>query len=384
MSDRVVITKYRDLIISALIRDDKIWDILATVPEESRSFRTGDIVKAKVINIQKNLNAAFLLLGSGIKAFMDLKERSDIRPEDEIVVQIVKEAFGEKEMVVTPAYSVAGKYVALTFGRCGVGVSRRIPDEKKDSLKKLLYSRLMTEERIGAVVRTNAEEASESLILEEFEKLYKEMVNIGKKAEYSVPFIRLYSAPSEISSYLRDLRTPPDEVVTDDSEVYGTLKDELNSDEELSGRIRLYTDRDYPLIKLCRLEAAIDEAFKKTVYLNDGGTLVIEKTEAAFIMDVNSGRNTKKLSKDALILETNLEAVREAARQIRIRNLSGMILIDLINMTSRSHREEVIGELKTELKKDRIKTEFIDLTGLGIAEITREKRKLPLAEILSR
>jgi len=384
LSDRVVITKYRDFMITALIRDDRIWDILATASGEKSDFRPGDIVKAKVISIQSNLNAAFLLLGSAVKAFMELKERTDIRPEDEIVVQIVKEAFGEKEMVVTPAYSVAGKYVALTFGRCGVGVSRRIPEEKKDSLKKLLYSRLMTEGRIGAVVRTNAEEASESLILEEFEKLYVEIVNIGKKAEYSVPFIRLYSAPSEISSYLRDLRTPPDEVVTDDSEVYGTLKDELNSNEELSGRIRLYTDRDYPLIKLCRLEAAIDEAFKKTVYLNDGGTLVIEKTEAAFIMDVNSGKNTKKLSKDALILETNLEAVREAARQIRIRNLSGMILIDLINMTSRSHREEVIGELKTELKKDRIKTEFIDLTGLGIAEITREKRKLPLAEILSR
>ena len=384
MSDRVVITKYRDLIISALIRDDKIWDILATVPEESRSFRTGDIVKAKVINIQKNLNAAFLLLGSGIKAFMDLKERSDIRPEDEIVVQIVKEAFGDKEMVVTPGYSIAGKYVALTFGRQGVGVSRRIPEEKKERLKSLLLSKLKTGDCIGAVVRTNAEEAPESLIDGEFDKLYKEIVNIGKKAEYSLPFIRLYSAPSEISTYLRDLRTAPDEVVTDDPGIYESLKDELKSDGELSGRIRLYTDKDYPLIKLCRLEAAIDEAFKKTVYLDDGGTLVIEKTEAAFIMDVNSGKNTKKLSKDALILETNLEAVREAARQIRIRNLSGMILIDLINMTSRSHREEVIGELKTELKKDRIKAEFIDLTGLGIAEITREKRNVPLAEILSR
>ncbi|MBQ9550159.1 MAG: ribonuclease E/G [Lachnospiraceae bacterium] len=384
MSDRVVITKYRDFMITALIRDDRIWDILATASGEKSDFRPGDIVKAKVISIQSNLNAAFLLLGSAVKAFMELKERTDIRPEDEIVVQIVKEAFGEKEMVVTPAYSVAGKYVALTFGRCGVGVSRRIPDEKKDSLKKLLSSRLGGESRIGAVVRTNAEEAPESLILEEFEKLYKEMVNIGKKAEYSVPFIRLYSAPSEISSYLRDLRTPPDEVVTDDSEVYGTLKDELNSDEKLSGRIRLYTDRDYPLIKLCRLEAAIDEAFKKTVYLNDGGTLVIEKTEAAFIMDVNSGRNAKKLSRDKLILETNLEAVREAARQMRLRNLSGMILIDLINMSSRDHREKVIAELRSELNKDRIRAEFIDLTGLGIAEITREKRKLPLMEILSR
>ena len=384
MSDRVVITKYRDFMITALIRDDRIWDILATASGEKSDFRPGDIVKAKVISIQSNLNAAFLLLGSAVKAFMELKERTDIRPEDEIVVQIVKEAFGEKEMVVTPAYSVAGKYVALTFGRCGVGVSRRIPDEKKDSLKKLISSRLGGESRIGAVVRTNAEEAPESLILEEFEKLYKEMVNIGKKAEYSVPFIRLYSAPSEISSYLRDLRTPPDEVVTDDSEVYGTLKDELNSDEKLSGRIRLYTDRDYPLIKLCRLEAAIDEAFKKTVYLNDGGTLVIEKTEAAFIMDVNSGRNAKKLSRDKLILETNLEAVREAARQMRLRNLSGMILIDLINMSSRDHREKVIAELRSELNKDRIRAEFIDLTGLGIAEITREKRKLPLMEILSR
>ncbi len=381
MSDRVIIVKYCGAVINALLRDDRVWDISAHRFSEEKTIRTGDIYKGKVIKVQNNLNAAFLLLSDGVKAFMDVNEHSDIRVDQEITVGVLKEAFGEKEMVVTPEYSVAGKYIVLTKGRHGVGVSRRITDERKAELKKLITKKTETVSDLGAVVRTNAGTAPDSYIEEEFEKLYLTMREIEKKASYSVPFIKLYSAPSMETGFLRDLRETPDEVLTDDPGIYEYLKEELRTEEALIEKIRLYND-DYPLIKLCRLEAAIDEAFKKVIYLKDGGSLVIEQTEAAHVIDVNSGKNTKNISKDELILNTNLEAVREAARQMRIRNLSGMILIDLINMRNRDHRDRVIGELKSELLKDRLRADFIDLTGLGIAEITREKERVPLKEVL--
>ncbi len=381
--NRVIIIRSKGAVLTFLLKDDKVWDILAYPETKDGGFKTGDIYKAKVVNIQKNINAAFLLLSNGVKAFMDIKESSlsDVKPESEITVQIVKEAFGEKEMVVTPHYSVAGKYLALTHGRHGVGVSRKLPDEKKTHLKELMYRLLGASGDIGAVIRTNAGSASEEEIEEEFETLREIISDIERRASFSVPFIKLYSAPSPECSYIRDLPEPPYEIVTDDEDIFEGLKEGLRSEEGIDGRIRLYRD-EYPLSKLCRLEAAVDEIYKKTVYLKDGGSLIIEKTEACHVIDVNSGKNTRKIGKKQLVLETNLEAVREAARQIRIRNLSGMILIDLINMSDKDDKDKVINELREELKKDRIRAEFADLTALGIAEITREKRMLPLREVL--
>ncbi len=380
---RIVIVNYCGARITALIKDDRVFDILAVSQDEGRDLKPGDIVKGKVENIQKNLDAAFILLSNGVRGFMDIKgDPSQYRPGDELIVQVVKEPFGEKEMVVSPDYSVAGRYLVLTGNRHGVGVSRKIEDVRKDELKKLVHKMLSTYSDIGAVVRTNAENASDREIEEEFDKLISIMREISKKAEHSVPFIRLYNAPSPESSFIRDLREEPSEIITDDPAIYERLKEELIHDEGNVNRIRLYKD-EYPLIKLTRLEAVIDEAFKKTVYLKSGGNIVIEKTEACHVIDVNSGKNTRKISKDELVKETNLEAVREACRQMRIRNLSGMILMDLINMTNRDLRDTVINELKSELKKDRLKADFIDITGLGIAEITREKERVTLREVIN-
>ena len=382
MSDRVVITRYDDSVLTFLIKDDRVWDIMGYEPSGNEGFQTGDILKAKVISIQKNINAAFLYLIPGVKAFMDMGNRDDIKPEQEIIVQITKEAFGEKEIVVTPNYSLAGRYMALSFGKKGVGVSRKISGEKREELKELISRKMENIEGLGAVIRTNAENAPAEAIDEEFDSLYERMREIERKAGYSVPYIRIYSAMRPESEYIRDLRESPEKIVTDDPEIYEAIMEDFRTDPGIYEKISLYKDPDFPMTKLYRIEPALDEIRKRTIYLKSSGTLIIDRTEACHVMDVNTGKNTEKLSKDELVLKTNLEAVKEAARQMRIRNLSGMILIDLINMTSFSMRKKVINALKEELKKDRLKADFIDLTGLGIAEVTREKERLPLIEMI--
>ncbi len=382
VNDRVVVTRHNNAILSFLIKEDRVFDILGYRADEKNDIRTGDIFKAKVINIQKNINAAFLFLIPGVKAFMDIPEKEDIRPEQELIVQVVKDSYGEKEIAVTPNYSLSGRYLAISSGRKGVGVSKKLPEERRRELREKYLSKMETTKDLGLVIRTNAGNASDTEIEDEFDALYGKIRDLKRRAEYSVPYIRLYSELRPESGFIRDLRELPEKIVTDDPEIYEALREDFRKDEELYGRISLYKDDMLPLKKLYRLEAAIDEAQKRTVYLKSSGTLIIDRTEACHVMDVNSGKNTDKLSKKELVLHTNLEAVTEAARQMRIRNLSGMILIDLINMTDIKDRKKVIETLRDELKKDRLKAEFIDITGLGIAEITREKKMMSLCDIL--
>lgn len=381
MSDRVVITKVKDVIISALIRDNKVFDILGRKASEDQGYKTGDIVKAKVKTVQPNISAAFLDLTPGVRAFMETGGK-EIKPESEITVQIVKEAFGEKDMVVSPAYSVSGKYLVLTNGRHGVGISRKIEGDRRKDLIKLLSGMTGTIADAGVVIRTNAENASDDEIEEEFNKLYDEINEIRRKDSISVPYIRLRSALSPESAFVRDLREEPEEVVTDLPEIYEVLKEDLKTDEIIYNKIRLYSD-DFPLIKLYPIESSIDQVFNRVVHLHSGGNIVIDRTEACHVIDVNSGKNTDRISRSDLIIKTNTEAVKEAARQIRIRNLSGMILIDLINMNNEKEQNTVIDTLKAELKKDRLRCEFIDITGLGIAELAREKKRVPLREVFN-
>ena len=379
INKEVVITKAENLTLTAFIEANKVQDILGYPDDPEKTFKTGDIYKAKVINLQPNIGAAFLSLIPGVKAFMEIRGSSPVKPEQEIIVEIVKEAFGEKEMAVSPFYSLSGKYLVIKNASPSVSVSRKIAGERRTELMELGNGLIKGFPDISLIVRTNAAGAGNEEIVSEFESLLSDISDLRKKASYSVPYIKLYSAPEPYMDYIRDLKEKPDRIVTDDPSIYEALRDHFKGDEELYSLIDLYSSESISLLKVSRLEAALDEIKKRTVHLKSGGTLIIDRTEACHVIDVNSGKNTDKLTRKELILKTNLEAVKEAARQIRLRNLGGMILFDLINMIERSDRNKVIAELKNEAFKDRLKCEFIDLTGLGIAELTREKKNLPLS-----
>ena len=377
--DRVVITVYEDVLLTALIRNGKVYDLTGREYATSKElFKPGDIVRAKVSEIRKNINAAFLKMGDGVKAFMDLNGHEGIKCEDEITVQILKEAIREKEMLVTMDYSVSGRYLALSKERSGVGISRKIDGDRRKELKRTVKELMGDDCPYGAVIRTNAINAGHNVLSSELLMLRSLMDEIEKKSRFSVPFKKLYSVPPPETEYLRDLRNPPERIITDIPEIYEEIKQYYGEEGENEDFLKLYRDEDLPLRKLYPVEAAVNEVFNRVIHLKSGGNLVIDITEAMTVIDVNSGKTSEKSGKDETIIRTNLEAVKEAARQIRIRNLSGMILIDLINMDSGEDRKRVIDELKSELLNDRIKCVFVDLTKLGIAELTRERTGIPL------
>ncbi|MBQ7725127.1 MAG: ribonuclease E/G [Lachnospiraceae bacterium] len=382
-TDRVVITEYEGVILTALIRDGHVFDLMGRAyTGDKKCFIPGDIVRAKVSEIQKNINAAFLKMGDGVKAFMDLEGYEDLKCEDEITVQVIKEPIREKEMLVTPDYSVAGKYLAFSKGKSGIGISRRIDGDDRKRLKKTVKGLMGDDTCNGVVIRTNALEASDEEIAEEFRSLKGTMDMIEEKSSYTVPFKKLYSeTPPEIR-YLRDMKDKPERVITDIPEVFNGLQDFYGGSGDDTDLLKLYTDDNLPLRKLYPVEAALNEVRCRVIHLHGGGNLVIDITEALTVIDVNSGKSGGRSLKKETVLKTNLEAVREAARQIRIRNLSGMILIDLINMESGEDRKTVIDELKAELLKDRVRSTFVDLTKLGIAELTRERIDVPLVSLL--
>lgn len=377
--DRVVITEYESVLLTALIRDGHVFDLMGRGYNRDReSFIPGDIVRGKISEIKKNINAAFLKMGDGVKAFMDLDGHGDLKCEEEITVQVIKEPIKEKEMLVTPDYSVAGKYLAFSKEKRGVGISRRIEGDDRKRLKKTVKELMGDEVYYGVVIRTNAAEATDEDIADEFGFLKRTMDMIEEKSSYTVPFKKLYAETLPEIRYLRDLTETPERVVTDIPEIYEGLKDLYGESANDGDFLKLYTDDNLPLRKLYPVEAAVNEVRNRVIHLKSGGNLVIDITEALTVIDVNSAKSGGKLLKKETVLRTNLEAVKEAARQIRIRNLSGMILIDLINMDSGEDRKTVTDELKKELDKDRIRCCYIDLTKLGIAEITRERIGIPL------
>ncbi len=382
--DRVVITEYEGVLLTALIRDGHVFDLMGREYRGGKEgFIPGDIVRAKVSEIQKNINAAFLKMGDGVKAFMDLDGHEDLRCEDEITVQVVKEPIKEKEMLVTPDYSVAGKYLAFSKEKKGVGISRRIEGDDRKRLKKTVKELRDEDAAYGVVIRTNALEASDDEISDEFRSLKAVMDMIDDKSACTVPFKKLYSEMLPEIKYLRDLKNIPERIITDIPEIFDELKGFYGGSENNGDFLKLYTDDNLPLRKVYPVEAAVNEVRCRVIHLHSGGNLVIDITEALTVIDVNSGKTGGKSLKSETVLKTNLEAVREAARQIRIRNLSGMILIDLINMESGEDRKTVIDELKAELLKDRVRSAFVDLTKLGIAELTRERVRVPLISIIN-
>ena len=165
----VVITKAENLILTAFIEENKVQDILGYPDDREDSFKTGDIYKARVINLQKNLNAAFLNIMPGVKAFMEVRKCPEIRPEQDIIVEIVKEAFGEKEMAVSPSYSLSGKFLVIKNGSPSVSVSRKIRGERRNELTELGNNLISGFPDISLIIRTNAKDAENAEIEEEFE-----------------------------------------------------------------------------------------------------------------------------------------------------------------------------------------------------------------------
>ncbi len=387
MKNKYVITEYKNKHLCAVYEDDVPVELIFA---EKSEFSVGSIYIGRVDSILKNLNAAFVNIGPDVKGYLPMKNPDKFKVGAEIAVQIEKEAIKSKEIRLTEDISLGGHYLAIAKGRPGTGISKKITDDEirrslKESFKTFIEEDdflrdFFANKGYGLVVRTAAAGADEEELKKELKDLAGKLSDIEDYADKRTVYSCLYMEEDAYFRRIRDAAGETERIVTDIPEIYQKCLDYFSDREELTGVTALYKDEMLSLLKLYSLETVIQEALQKKVWLRSGGFLVIEPTEALTVIDVNSGKNIKGKNKQKLIFETNLEAVCETARQLRLRNISGIIIIDFINMSSKEYQSELISELKKVLKKDRIESRFIDLTPLGLAELTREKIQKSLYE----
>ncbi len=376
---------------TALMEQNRLLDFQFQ-PVDQKSI-LDNIYVGQVDSIVSNIQGAFIKIQKDTPCYYELKEQSTAiytNPKkktqmvcgDQVLVQVCRDAMKGKPAAVTTNLSFKGKYLVLTTGRKCLGISGKLSAEDKKRLKKWLAEE--TCQDYGLVVRTNAWDASKEELLSELSYLKKRHNKILQYGTSRTCFSLLEERePFYLSvirnTYSRDL----EEIVTDvkerKEEIISYLTEHQPQDLE---KFRFYEDASFPLNKLYSIEKRFQEICQEKVWLKSGGFLMIQQTEAFVSIDVNSGKYVGKKKAEETYRKINLEAAEEIAHQLRVRNLSGIILIDFINMSHSDHNDELLHVLQKYLRKDPVKAVVHDMTQLNIMEVTRKKISRPLWEEL--
>lgn len=393
MANQLLITKKDGAVLSVRVEDGKVAQIQAQ-PEDAGSL-LGDIYVGKVRNIVKNINAAFVEYEQGKMGYLSLDAKvcpihtdgvvSDgtrVLIGDEIIIQIEREAVKTKPPTLSGTLNFPGKYVVLIYGERTVSISSKIKDaERKQQLRGFLRNNIDGD--YGFVARTNRKDASDEKILKEIEFLKQQLENIKKFGVHRAKFNCLYHAPD---AYLCDIRDSYDSllesIITDDDEIFNRIMEfaKIYQPEDIK-KIKRWDNADGKLDAVYDVTKTLEHALMPKVWLKNGGYLVIQPTEALVSIDVNTGKAiSKKKDVQKTFLKVNLEAATQIAKQLRLRNLSGMILIDFIDMKDADYNKQLMDRLRTEFAKDPVKTILVDMTKLGLVEVTRKKVRKSLYE----
>ena len=388
-----IITRQRqeeqELIVSAYYEDGKAVELSCFCPEETELL--GSIYIGKVKNIVKNIEAAFIEIEGGILCYYSLREQEEplyikektgsrLSPGDELLVQVNREAVKTKAPAVTCNLNFPGKYLVLTTGEKKLGLSSKLSKEEKERLRVIAEPFLTGE--FGVIVRTNAAQASEELLREEFERLSSICRKVLTAGKHQSCFSRVYREPPAYAAGIRSLKKESlSRIITDDLEIYETLSEYLLTYQpEDRGKLRFYTEESPDLNRLYKVASSLKAALQERVWLKSGAYLIIQPTEALTVIDVNTGKYDGRGKSRETFLRINLEAARETARQLRLRNLSGIIVVDFIDMEEEADKKALMELLEQELLKDPVKTVLVDMTPLGLVEITRKKVRKTLKE----
>lgn len=395
MSHELMITNYENHICACYYEDHRLTelqilpDLTGTAKTKAASeFILGNIYVAKVQNVVKNLDAAFVEIQPGVVCYYSLKENHHhfLNPKntekvavgDELLVQVTKEAIKTKAPLASSELHLTGNLVIVTFGTDKIGISNKLPkDEKTLAMKFALEKKLP--KGYGAIIRTNAYESSLEAMEQEFDRLLERLMTIVEQAGFRKAYSCLYQERTSLVKLIDDYNNKElVHIITDLPEVYTGLLEQLPKEETC--KAELFKEGLQPLYAIYRLDRDWKEITDKRVWLKSGAYLVIEQTEAMVVIDVNTGKSVNKKKREEHFLKVNQEAATEIARQLRLRNLSGIILIDFIDMENITHKEQLIYHLCNEIRKDRIQTSYIDMTGLNLIELTRKKVQKSLAE----
>lgn len=383
---------------AAIIENKKVMEILVERVEEGRI--NGSIYKGKVANILPGMESAFVNIGLEKNAFLyvnDLREFEEkyldgiynssrpiedlLNVGDEVVVQVLNEPRGTKGARVTTHYTIPGKYFVLMPNNDHIAISKKIKNEIEREKLENIFKELKPE-GMGVIIRTAAEGKSIFHFEREMEYLVKKWEDIEKRIKNAKIGQVLYKDNGILTTVLRDIfTTGVDELIVDNEEAYWEIIDYINafSETTLKTKIKLFKSDTERIFDFYGVDKEIENALKQEVPLDCGGYLVIEKTEALISIDVNTGRNTGSLNLEKTVVNTNIEAAIEIPRQLRLRNLGGIIIIDFIDMKLEEDKKYVLETLEENLSKDRIKNNIVHFTDLGLIEMTRKRSGKPLS-----
>jgi ribonuclease G len=410
--NRYVITRMavsgENILLCALFNENKKLVEVRPNREQVQSI-LGNVYVGRVENVVKNLNAAFIRISPDTICYYPmeeyhhpvftkkLSEKKPLVAGDELLVQVKKEALKTKDPMVTTNISLTGKYVVFTTENTRFGISSKLDAAERTRLSELLKSYKGKE--TGLIVRTNAKNASDAEICREAQVLTMEYEKMTERAQHAVCFNCLKQAEPEWLSWLKDMRSDClEEIVTDDREIFETVcaffgieEERLQSprsvkvpvDEfvtENGTKLHYHREKQISLAALYGLKSQLADATKKRVWMKSGAYLIIEPTEALTVIDVNTGKNVAKKEAEEQFFAVNREAAIEVARQLRLRNLSGIIVVDFVNLKSEKANRELLQMIKKLLAEDPIQTNLVDMTPLGLVEITRKKVRKSLTE----
>lgn len=388
---KIIIVKLNHRVITVTEENGAITELHCADGQAVNEAGIGAVYVGKVKNIVPSIGAAFIEIAPGVECYYDLRKnkmpvftakigKKPLCIGDELLVQVEKEAVKTKVMTVTGNFNLTGKYAVLVHGEPGIGVSSKISKRKREAIKERLEC--FKTEGYGFIIRTNAQEADAVLLDEEMKRLTNEYQSLLDVADKRTVFSCLKSAKKPYMEQLRNIRQEGLlSIMIEDDEIYNEVKAFLRTEQpEDIQKLTHYTDKLLPLHKLYGIESLVESILKERVWLKSGAYLVIQYTEAMTVIDVNTGKAVKKKKSDGFFMKINKEAAREAARQMRLRNLSGIIMIDFINLEDTKDSEELMDFIREELKKDTVPATLVDMTGLHLIEITRKKVRKPFHE----
>ncbi len=378
-----------------------------TVEREGDQNIVGGIFKGRVKNIEGGLKALFVDIGLDKNAFLHFwdaipaaldggleeiqregsnkgKQQKKISSKDipdiypvgaEIVIQVSKGPIGTKGPRVTTNISLAGRYLVLMPFTEQFGISRKIDDPKERARLRKIVQNLSVPEGMGIIMRTIAQGTRARHFVRDLAMLLEQWDEIEARRANNPAPVCIFQEPGLIERTARDFLTDEiDQIMCDDAETTEMIRNIAGKiSRRAKRRVHYMPSTGQPIFERINIQKQIDEAFSRQVWLPCGGYIVIDETEALIAIDVNTGRNRGSKDVDKMILETNVEAAQEVARQLRLRNLGGLVVIDLIDMRHRKDQQTVYKAIKDRLRKDKAKTQVLQISPIGLMEMTRQR-----------
>lgn len=391
---------------------DKFREIAFHPLSEENQVVPGIICIARVKKIATNLDAAFVDIAKGVTCYLETAHIKDawfskqcrsgkLTEGDELVVQITKEAIKTKYPIADTKLSLTGKYFVLTNENRPLAISSKLSADEKERLSsqvklfkqmQLFEKEAVTDTKQNAgqeekrmphslIVRTNAAGASP----EELETEYRKLLSDYQKLAATFPFRTCYSILMPPKKFYENAinhlyQEELGEIITDEKNIYEELQQLYAGNPDILSKIRFYENDAISLGTLYSFETQIQRAISERVWMKSGAYLIIQPTEALTVIDVNSGKNTSGKNAEEYYYKINLEAASEISRQLRLRNISGIVIVDFINMAKEEQRKELMHQFRLSLKEDPVPVRLVDITKLGLVELTRKKERKTLLE----